>query len=85
MQSKTYRLTCGAYAQSYSFDDGSINVELAQSGEELLSCRAHSPLPSEHRIDMSAFHILRHLLSGVLDSRFVNQINAAVAPAAKPL
>ncbi|RMF73514.1 MAG: hypothetical protein D6744_15515, partial [Planctomycetota bacterium] len=57
-----------------TLDDGVVRVTLGDGGE--ITHVERRPA-SEHRLDMWAFHTLRHLLAGVLSDERVNQVNVA--------
>jgi len=63
---------------NYLFQDGSIALTLAGEDFGILNCHLKNGSTQEHVMDMGVFHTLRHLLHGVTDKKFVNQINASM-------
>jgi putative selenate reductase len=62
----------------YRWSDGSVELTVAGPNHDDVRARPLTPLGGDHRMDMWIFHTLRHLLHGVLDRKWVNQINAGV-------
>ena len=60
----------------YRFEDDAVEATFPASDHELTAVKFLRPPNQEHRLDMWAYHTLRHLLDGVLDASRVNQINA---------
>ncbi|GJQ26486.1 MAG: hypothetical protein HBSAPP02_15180 [Phycisphaerae bacterium] len=56
-------------------DDGVVVAEFDGATHALKALHAHSPLEGEHTLDLWAYHTMRHLMAGVLDSSRVNQVN----------
>ncbi len=57
------------------FDDGVVAVTIM--GEDHAVVKAHGIRRNgEHRVDLGIYHTLRFLLTGILDRRYVNQVNA---------
>ena len=63
----------------YVFRDSAVELTLAAGDHALISARLLKSLTLSHRVDMWIYHAFRHLLHGVLDTRQINQINAAYA------
>jgi putative selenate reductase len=72
-----YRLAHDPLGAIYRWSDGNIELTVGGSNHDDIHARPLSPLDGDHRMDMWIFHTLRTLLHGVLDRRWINQINAA--------
>lgn len=61
-----------------AFEDGEVRARFAPDRVTVVTLDYLAPPspPAERRLDLWAFHTMRHLLCGVLDSSRVNQINA---------
>jgi putative selenate reductase len=63
--------------EKYEFTDGTARATLNAPDHSLITIEFANSLTAPHRLDLGIYHTLRHLLHGVLDRRFINQINAA--------
>jgi len=71
-----YHLLLRDRAPIYQWSDGSVQLTVSGADLDDLRARPLIPLNREHRMDMWIFHSVRYLLHGVLDRRWINQINA---------
>jgi len=79
IQGTEYSLAHHPSQNVYVFRDPAVELTLAAADHALISARLLQPLASSHRVDTWIYHAFRHLLHGVLDTRRINQINAAFA------
>lgn len=64
------------------FTDGAVVATIAADSNELVAARVINDSATDQTVDMWAYHTLRHLHRGVLDSSRVNQVNAGIANSA---
>jgi putative selenate reductase len=60
------------------FGDDVATVTLRRDDHSVVSAKLIQPINGTHRLDMWAYHTMRHLLAGVLDRSRMNQVNASV-------
>jgi putative selenate reductase len=63
--------------EKYEFTDGTARATLNAPDHSLITIEFAQSLTHPHRLDLGIYHTLRHLLHGILDRRYINQINAA--------
>ncbi|HTQ40480.1 MAG TPA: hypothetical protein VMJ32_15755 [Pirellulales bacterium] len=76
-QGAVYELAWLAVMEKYEFADSILRATFNAADHTLIKIEPHMPLMAQHRLDLGVYHTLRHLLHGVLDRRYINQINAA--------
>jgi putative selenate reductase len=79
IKTREYQLTHDRAAARYHFSDEAVAMELVEADHSVLGFRTRKSLDGEHRVDLGVYHMLRHLLQGVLSASHVNQVNAAPA------
>ncbi|MEP0845242.1 MAG: glutamate synthase [Phycisphaerae bacterium] len=80
MQGKVYRLSMDRVRGRHRFEHGGGWAEFDDPLAAPLCAGRDSETDGEQAVlDMWAFHVLRHLLAGVLDGSRVNQVNVAFA------
>jgi putative selenate reductase len=72
----TYELLASGEGREFEFDDGMVRVRFDGGDQFSAQITIAEPLPGRHTADMGIYHTLRQLLAGVLDRRYVNQVNA---------
>lgn len=77
---RTYDLHVAADG-AHRFEDGQTRVDIAPDGLTVRSAAWRSGAHGEHTVDLWPFHVMRYLLTGVLDRGRVNQVNAALVRA----
>jgi len=60
-----------------SFHDGPVSVLVDAHTHEIMRVDVREPLGKPYRVDLAAYHTMVRLLTGVLDTRYVNQVNLA--------
>jgi putative selenate reductase len=78
IKSKEYQLAHDAASSRYLFAHDSIVLEIAEADHRVIACQNKGIASGERILDLGVFHTLRHLLHGVLDRKFINQINASM-------
>ena len=71
-----YALIWLVQPEKYEFTDGIARATLNVADHSLITLEFADQLTAPHRIDLGIYHTLRHLLHGVLDRSYINQINA---------
>jgi putative selenate reductase len=79
MKTAEYQLLWRRQVEKYEFVDGTLRATFNAADHALIKAEPLAPLTAPHRLDLGVYHTLRHLLHGVLDRRYINQINAAAA------
>ena len=72
-----YALIWLPQSEKYEFTDGTARATFAAADHSLVEIEFAETLTAPHRLDLGVYHTLRHLLHGILDRRYINQINAA--------
>lgn len=78
IKGERYVLRREANGERIEFEAAGVLIAFDARHEPLGYCGALEA-GEERRIDMWAYHVMRHLLVGVLDARRINQVNAAYA------
>lgn len=63
--------------RTYSFQDGPVCVLLDAYTHEIVRIDVREPLREPYRVHLAVYHAIVRLLTGVLDTRYVNQVNLA--------
>jgi putative selenate reductase len=77
IKSAEYHLRHDPVGSIYQWSDGRVELTIAGINHDEVRARLLAGLSGAHRMDMWIFHTLRHLLHGVLDRKWINQINAS--------
>lgn len=75
IKSHEYRLDINDNTAIYN--DGTVTARIDASSHAIASVSFNNGTTPNHRIDMNVYHTLRNLLTGILDTNHVNQVNAA--------
>ncbi|MBN1511233.1 MAG: 4Fe-4S dicluster domain-containing protein [Phycisphaerae bacterium] len=62
-------------SQTYSFHDGPVSVRLDAQTHQVLEIALRETLHETYPVDLAVYHTIVRLLTGVLDTRYVNQVN----------
>lgn len=81
MQNRAYRLTIEHAGGRHRFEDERAWAEFDDPMAAPVRVGSNAPGGTPTVLDLWAFHVLRHLLAGVLDASRINQVNAAFAGA----
>jgi putative selenate reductase len=73
-----YWLEAQSAAGQYRFRDGIAEIATRHEGDRITDVQLVQAPSGEHRINMWAYHTMRYLLHGVLDTSRVNQVNVAL-------
>ncbi|MBI5864919.1 MAG: glutamate synthase [Planctomycetes bacterium] len=71
-----YELVCGA-GLADEFDDGAVRLAVIPDRRVAQSVLRRNHSDGAHSVDVWVYHVMRHLLDGVLSPQRVNQINSA--------
>ncbi|HZZ26934.1 MAG TPA: hypothetical protein VFE46_02910 [Pirellulales bacterium] len=77
MKGAEYELLWRRQPDKYEYCDGQVRATFNAADHTLIKAEALTPLTAQHRLDLGVYHTLRHLLRGVLDRRYINQVNVA--------
>ncbi|HUB25320.1 MAG TPA: hypothetical protein VL992_07810, partial [Tepidisphaeraceae bacterium] len=75
IKSSKHRLAYCPRSSSYEYSDGVVTLEMGERDHQLLSCTLSKAIESEHRVDISIYHSMRHLLHGIQDRQQIHQLN----------
>jgi len=64
-------------SQTDSFHDGPVSVRLDAQAHQVLEAALRETLHETYPVDLAVYHTMVRLLTGVLDTRYVNQVNLA--------
>lgn len=79
IKSHEYHLDIDNRTATAQYNDGVVTAQIDATNHTIKSVTINNSTAAtpNHNIDMNAYHTLRHLLAGVLNTKHVNQINAA--------
>jgi putative selenate reductase len=77
IKQKEYELHWKPAKDAYVLKDGRVSLTIQSTDHRVASAASHGAGSGPHRVDMGIYHILRHLLHGILDKSRINQVNAA--------
>ena len=72
-----YELSLDRGVGVYRFRDGGVELTLSAQDHSVKSAELVKAGSAERVVDLGIYHTLRHLMAGVLDMRYLNQVNAA--------
>jgi hypothetical protein len=80
MKGREYVLELDAARGENRFRDEAVEARFHAADHALVGIHVVRAMNGEWRLDLWAYHTLRHLWAGVMDGRRVNQVNVTWAP-----
>jgi len=76
MEGKTYALAVCDEKKLAHYNDGVVMVEFNTGTHEIIGVKPLTKTTAEHKIDLKQYHTLRTLLTGLLNTSRIHQVNA---------